>query len=268
MNRKNIKILTLILVFIIALTGCGGKSEKTSDDDKKQKKVTSPEAALEDYIEAYFYGDVDLIENLAPEDFWEYAEDEFNVKIKDVKKKFKNELYGQISYVFENEYGENIKVLHDVIEITEFSSSKFEEIKKTLTSKYDISEKDVKEAVEIEVELTIKGDDDEITDNITFCSVKIDGSWYMCSSEGKLLIAELIDFVNTDAESTAPATEEPINTPHAEVTAMPTLMPTKTPIKTPLPTIVRTPQPTDAPTAPPTQSPSFIDKDPMVDAKL
>ena len=62
-------------------------------------------------------------------------------------------------------------------------------MKDNIKSTYDIPKKDVTDAVEMEVEMTIKGDDDKDSDDITLYAVKIDGDWYICNASGTLLAA-------------------------------------------------------------------------------
>lgn len=170
-------VLALIVCFVLAIVlPSGGGTE----------------AALDDFVEVTFYGDVDLIENLAPEAYWEFVEDEYDIKIKDVKEYYEDKVFDALIDGLEDEYGEDIDVSYKIIETDSVSKSKFEKMKDTLKDKYDIPKKDIEDAVELKVELSIKGDDDKDSDETKFYAVQIDGDWYTCSSDGTFLVHEYV----------------------------------------------------------------------------
>ena len=126
------------------------------------------------------------LEKLAPAEYWEYLEDESDVSMKDVEEQME-ELNKTLIRGLEDEYGDNIKVSYKILEKDDASSSDLDEMKDYIKSNYDIPKKSVTDAVELEVELTVRGDDDEETTESTFYAVKVGGDWYICSANGAFL---------------------------------------------------------------------------------
>lgn len=161
-------VLILIVVLVICLGGGG------------------PEKALDNYISVLYNGKVNKLEKLAPAEYWEYLEDESDVSMKDVEEQME-ELNKTLIRGLEDEYGDNIKVSYKILEKDDASSSDLDEMKDYIKSNYDIPKKSVTDAVELEVELTVRGDDDEETTESTFYAVKVDEDWYICSANGAFL---------------------------------------------------------------------------------
>ena len=161
-------VLILIVVLVICLGGGG------------------PEKALDNYISVVYNGKVNKLEKLAPAEYWEYLEDENDVSMKDAEEQME-ELNKTLIRGLEDEYGDNIKVSYKILEKDDASSSDLDEMKDYIKSNYDIPKKSVTDAVELEVELTIRGDDDEETTESTFYAVKVGGDWYICSVNGSFL---------------------------------------------------------------------------------
>ena len=86
---------------------------------------------------------------------------------------------------FEDEYGKNIKMSYKVTDKSELSDKKLKNIQEGLKDNYDIPKKSVKEGYKVDVDMTIKGKDDEDTNDTEFYIVKIGSGWYICSSTGR-----------------------------------------------------------------------------------
>ena len=157
----------------------------TSETDSPVNSDTSsnPEKALDNYISVVCNGKVNKLEKLAPAEYWECLEDENDVSMKDAEEQME-ELNKTLIRGLEDEYGDNIKVSYKILEKGDASSSDLDEMKDYIKSNYDIPKKSVTDAVELEVELTVRGDDDEETTESTFYAVKVDEDWYICSANG------------------------------------------------------------------------------------
>ena len=157
----------------------------TSETDSPVNSDTSsnPEKALDNYISVVCNGKVNKLEKLAPAEYWEYLEDENDVSMKDAEEQME-ELNKTLIRGLEDEYGDNIKVSYKILEKDDASSSDLDSMKDYIKSNYDIPKKSVTDAVELEVELTVRGDDDEETGESTFYAVKVDEDWYICSANG------------------------------------------------------------------------------------
>ena len=157
----------------------------TSETDSPVNSDTSsnPEKALDNYISVVCNGKVNKLEKLAPAEYWECLEDENDVSMKDAEEQME-ELNKTLIRGLEDEYGDNIKVSYKILEKDDASSSDLDSMKDYIKSNYDIPKKSVTDAVELEVELTVRGDDDEETGESTFYAVKVDEDWYICSANG------------------------------------------------------------------------------------
>ena len=162
--------LILIVVLVICLSGGG------------------PEKALDNYLDVIFYGKVSKIEKLAPKEYWDYVEEASDMDLEDIEDTAKD-LYKDKIRSLEDEYGDDIKISYKITETDDVKKSMLDTMKDNIKEKYDIPKKNVTDAVEMEVELTIKGDDDEETlDGNIYYAIKVDGDWYICSSDGSFLI--------------------------------------------------------------------------------
>ena len=67
-------------------------------------------------------------------------------------------------------------------------SDDVKDLAKALADRYDfIKKKDVKKAYELELEMTVKGKDDEDSEDMDVIAVKIKGNWYLISSSGNFM---------------------------------------------------------------------------------
>ena len=85
----------------------------------------------------------------------------------------------------EDEYGKNVKVSYKVTDKDELSDKKLKNIQEGLKDNYDIPKKSVTKGYKVDVDMTIKGKDDEDTNETTLYIVKIKGDWYVCSQNGR-----------------------------------------------------------------------------------
>ena len=175
-------VLALVLILVIAIVFSG----------------SGPEDAFDNYFEATFEYNSGVVEDLAPEAYWEYLDDEKNIELADIEDLVDNEdYYDYTMEVFEELVGKDVSFSYDIIETDEVGKKDLDNIKDGLKSKYDIAKKDVGEAVEIEVEIFIEGDDDEEEQEMTVYAVEIDGDWYPCTANGKLLVDEIVSMLST-----------------------------------------------------------------------
>lgn len=162
--------LILIVVLVICLSGGG------------------PEKALDTYIDVAFYGKVGKTEKLAPKEYWEYLEDKMGLDLEDAEDWMKTS-YKETIRKMEDEYGDDIRISYKITEKDDVKKSTLDTLKDTIKSSYDIPKKNVTDAVELDVEMTVKGDEDEETRDHTFYVVKVDGNWYVCDSDGNFKVS-------------------------------------------------------------------------------
>lgn len=174
--------VVILLVLAIALSGGGY------------------EDAVDNYIKVAFEGKASAIEDLAPEAYWEYVEDKENLKIDEIEEIYEEDAYDAMMKILEAMVGDDVSISYDIADTDELSESKLDDVKDTLKDRYDIPRKSVEDAIEIEIEAVIEGDEDEEKDEMTFYAVEIDGEWYLCSESGRFMAEEIVSTVKSMAE--------------------------------------------------------------------
>lgn len=168
--------LTLVIILVLAIVLSGGGAEDAADN----------------YFKVAYKGKASKVEDLAPESYWEYADDELSVDVEDVEECIED-FYDTSIDMYEEMVGKDVSFSYEIVDTDEVGESDLDKIKDYLKSHYDIAKKDVDEAVELELEIVIEGDDDEDELEETIYAVKIDGDWYPCSKSGELKIHELVE---------------------------------------------------------------------------
>ena len=166
----------ILIILIIIIASVAGNSYKK---------------AIDNYMDVLVYGKANKIEKLAPKEYWDYCEENYDTDINDVVDQFEDS-YEYLSDSLEEEYGKNVKVRYKITEKDELSEKKLGTIRDNLKEEYGIAKKSVTKAYEIEAEVTFKGSDDEDTKDMTLIVVKIGGSWYICSEPGDLFLDSIV----------------------------------------------------------------------------
>lgn len=138
------------------------------------------EGAVKTYVNVCLKGDFDDLEDMAPEAVWEYIDDEYGADVDDCVK-VGEEKYKDSLDEMEDEYGQDISISYEIIEIDEVSKTELKLLQASLKADFGIPVKDITAASEVEIEYTIAGDDDEETDDTKIIVVEIDGDWYPVS---------------------------------------------------------------------------------------
>lgn len=179
------KILTLIIVSVLIITGCGAESKNDT---------TRISESLDWYME-YKNFNSDSIKNLAPDDFWDLLKKEFNIDIEneenfktyykdyiDRQKTVAKEFYGRYnnkdypSYIYQSKSEELV------------SDEIFTNIKNALNQYYGIDKNKIKKAYNVSFTYDIVGDKkiDKKHELITF--VRISGKYYPISDYYTFLV--------------------------------------------------------------------------------
>lgn len=154
-------VLVLLLAFVFGGNG----------------NLTKP---IDTLLDVSFKGKVEKIKDLAPEEYWEYLEDEYDVDIDDMIDDAEDSFDDMMDY-YEEEYGDNVRVSYKVEDKKKLSDKKVEGIAEALADEYDLDEDKFGDAYELDVEMTIKGDDDDDDNDAEITVIKYDGKWYAIS---------------------------------------------------------------------------------------
>ncbi len=79
---------------------------------------------------------------------------------------------------FEDEYGKNIKISYKITDTEKLDNGDMKDLEEDFDANYD-EKIDIKEAYQLEVEATIRGNDDSSTDSSDMIVVKVGSNWYM-----------------------------------------------------------------------------------------
>ena len=142
-------------------------------------------AVIDRMIDVQFNGKLEAIKDMAPKAYWDWYEDENDMSIDEyIDEMEENEYVDQMKEAMEEMYGDNLRISAKLLEEKQLSEKKLNAIRDGLKDNYDIAKKSVTEAWEIEVEMSIRGSEDEETDEVEYIVAKIDGGWYRVSESG------------------------------------------------------------------------------------
>lgn len=170
-NGKLIAIIAaavaVVVVLCIVFIGGGGNGVSSYDD------------AVDLYYEMVFDSsfDIDDIEKIAPQEFLEYLDEEYEVGDGELKEKYKKY---HIDYRLDEYEGDNFEFEYDTHDETEHSKndSRYEFIAENLEKRYGIPEESIDAICEMDSRLILNGDDGEQQHGVDIIAFEIDGDWY------------------------------------------------------------------------------------------
>ena len=139
---------------------------------------SEPEDAVENYIDAYYNGDYDAYVDIYPDEIWEYREKEYDSPMMD-EDEYEEEYKEDMLVELEEEVGKNPRVSYEIIDKEELDEDELDEIRDNLNESYNLDKDDITAAYELEVKLTLKGDDGEDIQEGTLTVYEYDGDWYV-----------------------------------------------------------------------------------------
>ena len=195
------KLLALLLALCIGFAFCACGNEEKKDDKKKTEKGDSavtdskeddgvPYAGtyeeLINNIERFYNGDIEIYRTFGPKVALDYAEQEQGV---DVDAFLQNlaEGYAEEKKAMEEEYGAYIVVTLIIKDKTKVSEDVLKTMGKSFNETYEsIPADSVTEGYYLDLNIVVKGDDDETSDSEEWMIAKVDGYWYMvgCDEDG------------------------------------------------------------------------------------
>lgn len=153
-------LAVLIILLVLVFGGNGG--------------MTKP---IDNLIAITFKGKFEKIKDMAPAEYWEYMEDEYDLDIDEMIEEAEENADDMMDY-YEEEYGDNIRVSYKVTKKKELSDKKLEGIAEALADAYDLDEDKFTSAYELDVEMTIKGSEDDDEEENEMTVIKYAGKWY------------------------------------------------------------------------------------------
>jgi len=136
--------------------------------------------AVKTMLDVVGKGKVEKLEKMAPAEYWDYFEDKYNMDVDDAIDEMEDAWEDSMD-AMEEEYGDNVKLKYKVLKAKKLSDRKISKIADALDDQYDIDGDTVKAAYDLELEMTIKGSEDDDTNEMDVTVVKIGGKWYLIS---------------------------------------------------------------------------------------
>lgn len=164
--------LVTVLLIVLLVTSLVGEPYKSTIDD---------------YFNVYFYGAYEKMEDLAPEEYWDYLEESYGTTVDDAIAYYEDySVYDMLLSELEAEYGDDLRFSYKIVHEAELSERKLNVIKDGLKDNYDIPKRTVKKAYELELEVTVSGSEDEDMEETELIVVNIDNDWYVTSASGAI----------------------------------------------------------------------------------
>jgi uncharacterized membrane protein YvbJ len=159
LNNRNIGIIAVAAVAVIALLiSCffifGGRSYKD---------------VVKDYFKATEKADAKLMMELLPDDLIKYVMKEEDM----TKKEMTEDLQDSLDMI--HRYYDEVKISYKITDTEDFDKDELKEIKEM----YEEIDVKVKDAMIVEVEVTMELDGDERTTTQELTLIKVGGSWYL-----------------------------------------------------------------------------------------
>ena len=158
-------ILLVLLVAAFFMTACGSSDPKSKIEDKTTRTV---EDLMDAYVKGYTTADIELIKQLYPPFYLEYAKDNLTKE--------------RLEMVLENakeHFGDDFDVTYEITKSIKMTEEELKELNDTMKERYDTDDEAV-ECYKYEGTITFKGSKDEDTDPISTMSYfKYGDSWYI-----------------------------------------------------------------------------------------
>ncbi|MBE6960634.1 MAG: zinc ribbon domain-containing protein [Ruminococcaceae bacterium] len=174
-NRKALPFLlggaavVIVAVAVLVITLMGGIPES----------APSPAPTLIDNCLALMNGNLDVLEQMAPDEYWEFLAQYPFMKTKDEYLAMRKEDYTKYFNDRDKQYS-SFKVTGEIISEADMNEKTLQETAKTLFSYYGISEISVTSGKELTVQWAVTTSDESWkTPPEVLSAVEIDGVWYL-----------------------------------------------------------------------------------------
>ena len=167
-NDKNRKVgmiavaVAAVVVIILGVVLFGGRSYK---------------ATVEKFVDAQFDANAEAIFDLMPEKMIDYAleqdgydSDDLDDLIDDANETLQDQLDSLDSYL-----GEGWKISYEILDTEDIKGDDLDDIKDA----YEDADVKVSAAKDVEIEITVKADETEISNSLDVSLIKVGRSWYL-----------------------------------------------------------------------------------------
>lgn len=160
---KIIAVLTIIVMSMFALTGCG----KNDKEEEKKKEETAYEEPVKNLVEGLSEANAEKFAKAFPP----YLADQ-------MKEIFTADYLQKSLEEAKEQYGENVSMTYTVTSKEEISEDDIKTKEEDIKSSFE-KEVDITKGYKLNIEITTKGDDAEDKDTSSFDVYEMDGNWYI-----------------------------------------------------------------------------------------
>jgi len=177
-----ILVVLALAIFVVPWDDIFGGSSGGSGGSGSGSSGGGSSASIEDGIEAFFdvnyYFDLDALDRVAPDAYWDYAEEETGMSLKELKDELED-TFEDTKESAEEMLGKGYTYSFDISDEEELDDEDVEYVAQALEDTYGIDAKDVKAVVCLSIDLVIEGDEDSIDDSTSEAyMVQIGKAWY------------------------------------------------------------------------------------------
>lgn len=168
---KLIAVLSLIIVSIFMLTGCGNKNKKANTDEGPSYKDP-----LINYFDGIKNRDLEQVVKAFPE----FAKMDEKIKSEDIEELYK---------YYQNAYGTDVTMDYEIGNAVKLEEVEISELKQQITTVYNVENIDITEAYIVTITVTFKGGNSQSetetsipnsdTEQNDMYVIKYQGNWYM-----------------------------------------------------------------------------------------
>lgn len=143
--------------------------------------------AVDTLIAVNFRGEAGKLEKLAPKEYWDYIEEQYDQSLDDIKDSFDDNFENYMDSM-EDDLGTNIRVTYKITEAEKMDASDLKSLKSAITNYLDISKSAISEAYKLSIEFTARGSEDSDENDADLVAVRINNNWYLCSESGYFIL--------------------------------------------------------------------------------
>lgn len=142
-------------------------------------------AAVKKSYDINYKGKVSVLKGLAPKEYWNFAEEAYNIDLSEVKKDIKADIKDTIE-------DSDIKFSYKYQDKKEANRQTLKECKEILSERYDIDEDKIKKLYEVDFTFTTKFDGDKDISTHASYAVKIGAKWYPVDDDGNFIVNDIV----------------------------------------------------------------------------
>lgn len=185
----SILIVVSVAIVVLCIAFFSGIFSNKRTEDKISEEQYSYNDVLDCFIDVGFEGEIDGLQDLAPQEYWNVLEDKRGMDFDEYKEIYEVTLKEQ-QELREDKYGKDVVVRFNENEKGYYSESNREKIVNAINEEYGIEKNLVEDVIIVKGEWIVEGSKNKRVSDGELKFVAIDGKWYMI----KFYYTDTIDF--------------------------------------------------------------------------